>query len=117
MGFAEFREPRRERFDRRLVRHADGEVVESGGGCRAVRVQSQAQIRAAVGMRHGDAHQRAAFDELQLDPVAEPAGVPVAGPGQVADRQLEVVDPGEGWSRWCVNHFGLRCSTSACLQL
>jgi len=58
--------------------------------------ESQAQRRPPVRVGQGVAHQRAVLDELHLDLVAQAALVPLAGPGQVSDRQLQVVDPGEG---------------------
>ena len=38
---------------------------------------------------------------LDLDPVTQAAQVPLAGPVQIGDRQLQVVDPGQGG---CVRH-------------
>ena len=94
-------QPGGELVDRVLVRHADAEVVEAGGSPGALGIQPQAQGRASVGMRQRDAHQAALLDELQLNLVAQAAEIPLAGPVQIGNRQLQVVNPGQDG---CVRH-------------
>jgi hypothetical protein len=92
VGLAELVQPAGEPVDGGLVRHADGEVVESGGGAGPVRVEPQGEVRPAGRMGQSAAHQRALLDELDLDLVAQAAAVPLQRPGQVGDGQLEMVD-------------------------
>jgi hypothetical protein len=92
VGLAELVQPAGEPVDGGLVWHADGEVVESGGGAGPVRVEPQGEVRAAGRMGQSAAHQRALLDELDLDLVAQAAAVPLQRPGQVGDGQLEMVD-------------------------
>lgn len=42
-------------------------------------------------MREPVAHQLTLLDELDLDLVAQAGAVPLPGPGQISDRQLQVV--------------------------
>ena len=93
---AKFVQPVGEPVNGGLVRHADREVIESGGCAGPVRVEPQAEVGAAGRMGQPDAHQRALFDELDLDLVAQAAAIPLQRPGQVGDRQLEMVDSGQG---------------------
>ena len=79
-----------------LSGHADGEVVEPGGGAGPLRVEPQAEVRPSGRMGQPDAHQRALLDELDLDLVAQAAAIPLQRPGQVGDRQLEMVNSGQG---------------------
>src|SRR6185437_16844894 len=78
---------------------ADGEVVEARGRFRACRVEAQPEFRAAVGVAHRKAHQRALFDELDRGPVTEARFIPRARPGEIANRQLNVVDAVQLWRR------------------
>jgi hypothetical protein len=48
------------------VGHADGEEVESAESSRALGVQPQSQLGAAVGVAQRQAHQDAVLDELHL---------------------------------------------------
>src|ERR1700750_504516 len=45
VGLAELVQPAGETVDGGLVRHADGEGVEAGGGAGAVRIEAQAEVR------------------------------------------------------------------------
>src|SRR5262249_25644603 len=84
--------PGGELLDRLLRRDADGEVVESCRGLGACRVEAQRELWAAIGVAHPDTHQLALFCELHYRPVTEAGFVPGARPGEVADRQLHVMD-------------------------
>ena len=96
VGLAELIQPAGEPVDGGLVRHADGEIVETGGHAGPVRVEPQGEIRAAGRMSQCTAHQRALLDEFDLRLVTQAAAVPLQRPGQVGDGQLEMVDSGQG---------------------
>src|SRR5215217_6058902 len=70
------------------VGHTDREVVETGGCSCTVGVQGQAEFRWAVGMHHRYPGAAIVLAELDDHLIAEPAGVPLDRPGQVADRSL-----------------------------
>src|SRR6266487_2714791 len=113
---AERGEPGREVLDRFLRWDADGEVVETCGRFGAWRVEAQRELRAAVRVAHGNAHQLALLDELDGGPVTEAGLIPRARPGEVADRQLDVVDAVQLWRRHG-DPLKFRCSNTARLQL
>jgi hypothetical protein len=64
-------------IDRRLVRHADAEVIEACRGPGALGIEAQGEGGTAVGVRHRVAHQPALLDELDLRVIAQAAAVPV----------------------------------------
>ena len=88
---------RAEVLDRFFGRDADGEVVEACRRLGACRVQAQRELWPAVGVAHRDSRQRALLDELDRCAVAEPGFIPCARPGEVANRQLNVVDAVQLW--------------------
>jgi hypothetical protein len=59
----------------------------------ALRIHPQGERWSAVGVAHRQPHLGTVLDEHDVDLVAEPGCVPVAGPDQVGDRDLDVVDP------------------------
>ena len=95
VGLADLVQPAGEQVHSGLAGHADGEVVEPGGRAGPVRVEPQAEARAAGRMRQPVAHQRALLDELELDLVAQAAAVPLQRPCQIGDGQLEMVYSGQ----------------------
>ena len=92
-------EPVREILNRFPGRDADGEVVEARCRFGARRVEAQPEVRAAIGVAHRNAHQRALLDEFDRDLVAEAGFVPRTRPGEIANRQLNVVDAVQTWRR------------------
>src|SRR5690242_19388554 len=67
-------------------------------------------------MRHRVSHQLALLNELGHHLVAQAALVPVTGPGQVGDRQLQVMDPGDNGSVRHV-HDPSQCSNHASIAV
>ena len=80
---------------------ASRQIMQRTGGLFAVAqqaaaVEPQGEVRTAGRMGQAAAHQRPLLDELDLDLVTQAAAVPLQRPGQVGDRQLEMVDSGQG---------------------
>lgn len=64
-------------IDRRLVGHADAEIVETRRGPGALGIEAQGERRTAVGVRHRAAHQLAFLDEFGLEVIAQPTAIPL----------------------------------------
>ena len=96
VSYAELVEMRGPRLGRRAVGDREAHRVESGVAGRGLRVLPQRYRYTGTGQPPADAaYDAVVVGKLPLDGVAEHPFVPLPAAGQVADRQLDVMDAGE----------------------